>query len=176
MLLHEVMILSELKGEDEKQQGTYVAVKFDDDTIKRLESYIKDNDIPNAVKSSKFHTTVIYSRKYCPDLKSKGKMETEWVGKPKKLEIWENGDKTSKCLVLTYDCPELSKRHKQLMTDHKATYDFPDYKPHVTLSYDVGDRNVDDFTDIDDIGDIRINNEYHQDLDLNWSEKATKDD
>jgi hypothetical protein len=44
-----------------------------------------------------------------------------------------------------------------------ATYDFPDYKCHITLSYDIGDLTVDDLHKPD--FPIILDHEYKEDLD-----------
>jgi hypothetical protein len=78
--------------------------------------------------------------------------------------------------VLKYDCKDLNKRHKELMDEHKATYDFPKYEPHVTLSYDIGDLDIKQLPDIKELLPvINVIHEYGEDLDLSWSQtKGTK--
>lgn len=164
--------------EKKEQKGTYAGIRFADDTVKQLRKFAKDHNIPNRVPHKKFHTTVLYSRKYLPDYKPAGEYEEAMVGKPKAFEIWpsqpdDDGNK-SHCLVLTYDCPALVKRHEDLMDEHKATYDFPDYKPHVTLSYDVGEGYDLDKLKVSDIDDLKIANEYSEELNLDWAKNNTK--
>jgi len=163
---------------ESKKRGTYAAVRFSDDTVKRIKTFIEENEIPNPISANKLHTTVLYSRKYCPDYKAAGTYDTPLVGKPKKFDLWksqpdEDGNR-SNCLVLAYDCPELVKRHKSLMDEHKATFDFDQYRPHVTLSYDAGaDFDVNKLKP-QDVGNIEITKEYMEDLDLDWAKNNAK--
>jgi hypothetical protein len=57
------------------------------------------------------------------------------------------------------------------MSDHKATYDFPKYEPHITLSYDIGDMDIKKLPNMfDTVPFINITTEYSEDLDLSWSQ------
>lgn len=160
----------------EKQEpGTYAAVKFDHETTLSLSEYIKDNNIPNGVPESKMHCTVLYSRKHCPKYKPQGKIDPPWNGTPDKLEVWESRGKLrdedpKRCLVLKFKCEKLNQRHNTLMKEHNATYDFPEYKTHVTLSYDIGDLDETKLPSITEwLGDLVIVEEYGENLDLDWS-------
>lgn len=160
------MKLNEIK--EERRKGTYAAVHFDDNTKQAIKKYIEENNIPNAVPVNKLHTTLLYSRKFLPDYVAAGKVHL--VGQPTNFENWPTQDKQSNCLVLKYDCPDLVKRHKFLMKEHGATFDYDEFKPHVTLSYDIGDMDIKDLPKFED--DIVIVEEYSEDLDLNWAKKA----
>ena len=155
--------------------GTYAGVHFSPSTIANIEQYIKNNKIPNPVRSGKLHTTVLYSRKHLPNYEPYGDYDNPLIGTPVELKVWntqpDNNGNTSRCLVLTYKCDELSKRHDDLMSEHGATWDFPDYTPHITLSYNIGDMELEDFSDISDIGDIEIAHEYHEPLNFDWAQK-----
>lgn len=163
------MMLREIK----QVKGTYVAVKFDEDTIKSLQQYLKDNKIPNGLHPHKLHTTVLYSKKHCPDYESLGEYEDPLIGHPDELVIWETSDEEkANCLVLKYRCPDLVRRHEELMDEHNATYDYDTYHPHVTLSYDCGDLDIDQLPDVKKaIPKIIIVEEYGEDLDLDWNKK-----
>jgi len=168
------------KEQTEETRGTYAAVKFDKATVDALQDYIHENNIPNGVAPGKMHTTLLYSRKYCPDYTAQGKISPPWIGTPSELDVWptkgKNRDEPEKrCLVLKYKCTELSDRHKSLMDEHNASYDFPDYLPHITLSYDIGDLDEKELPDVTKfLGEIKIVDEYGEDLDLDWASKSTK--
>lgn len=169
--------------QEQESKGTYAAVTFDDETVDKLQQFINDNDIPNGTPASKMHCTLLYSRKFCPDYKPMGKIEPPWTGKPNELEVWESRGKqkdeeSTRCLVLTFDCDKMHKRHEQLMDEHNATYDFPEYKTHITLSYDIGDMDEKKLPDVTKtVNKIKIVEEYGNELDLDWASKnTTKDD
>lgn len=176
------MKLSDLLQEQQETKGTYAAVRFDQDSKDQIAKYIKDNDIPNPLDTAKMHCTVLYSRKYCPDYEPMGDIDPPWSGVPDKLEVWESKGKLrdqepTRCLVLKFKCPELNARHKELMDEHEATYDFPEYKTHVTLSYDIGDFDETTLPDpTKTIKSLTIVHEYGEDLDLDWAKNNAKKD
>ncbi len=163
------------------KSGSYAAVSFSDSTVDAIAKYLKDNDIPNGIATSKLHTTLLYSKKYLPNYKAQGTIDPPWIGTPTHFNVWKSQPKedgsTKNCLVLEYKCEELTKRHEFLMDEHDAQYDFPDYKPHITFSYDIGDLDVDKFPDITEaLPEIEIVDEYGEDLQEDFADKATKDD
>lgn len=162
--------------EEKTKKGTYAGAHFSEATKKALAQYCKDNNIPNAINPDKFHTTILYSRKYLPEYKAAGVYDPMLIGKPKDtFEAWKtspsdpNEEKTT-CLILTFDCPELKKRHQELMDEHQGTYDYDEYKTHVTLSYNIGDLNISKLPPFTD--DIEIADEYQEDLNLDWAKHA----
>lgn len=160
------MKLRELLEKEEK--GLYAAVKFSSDTIQKIIDFA-GKSIPNLLKKKDFHSTLIYSRKPVKGFKPTPKLNE--FGQPTKFEIWEsppNAFKKEKtyCLVMKYDCNYMHNRWKEAM-DMGATYDYDEYKPHVTLSYDVGkDFKISDLPSISKLGELKITNEYSEDLDV----------
>lgn len=162
---------------EKKEKGTYAGAHFSQQTMDDVEKYIKNNKIPNPIDAKKLHITILYSRKFLPDYKPAGEYEKPLGGKPVGFEVWKgtdkDGEKNANCLVQKFDCPELHKRHKELMDEHDATYDYDEYKTHFTLSYDIGDFDISDLPPYD--GEIKIVDEYGEDLDLDWAmNKGTK--
>lgn len=156
---------------EQKNKGTYAGVKFSDKTKNDLIDYGKENNINNVTPKNKLHTTLLYSRKHLQNYKAAGKLDEPLIGEFDSFDIWqsqpdEDGNK-SNCLILKYKCPELVQRHKDLMNEHKATFDYPKYTCHITLSYDCGDLDVDKLPDFEH--DIEIDKEYRNDLDLDWA-------
>lgn len=175
------MMLAEILNEKQEAKGTYAAVSFSTETKDALLKYISDNDIPTPVPGSKLHTTLLYSRKFLSDYEPAGKIDPPLIGKPGEFEAWEtNGENSPKtrCLVLKFKCPELEARHEELMSEHQATFDYPEYKTHITLSYDIGDMDIDDLPSITDyLKEIEIVDEYGENLDTNWAKnKGVKKD
>lgn len=164
---------------EESTKGSYAAVTFSKDTVKRLTQFCVENDIPNPLKPHKFHTTLLYSRKFLPDYEAQGKLDPPWIGTPYRFDVWEtqpkkDGGPTSRCLVMIYESKELKARHVKLMDEHEAEFDFKTYNPHITLSYDIGNMKIKGITDkIKDIGDIEIVDEYGEDLKLDWAIDAS---
>lgn len=164
--------------EAKKHKGTYAGVHFDYDTKKRIEKYIKDNKIPNPVPLHKLHNTLIYSKKYLPKFEAQGRLDPPWIGEPTEFDVFtaqpdENG-KRARCLVLKFECAQCTDRHHEIMDKHGATFDYDEYTPHITFSYDIGDMDIKDLPDpVEAIGDIKIVDEYQEDLNLNWAKDNT---
>lgn len=161
---------------EKSKKGTYAGAHFSDSTKKALGQYCEDNEIPNAINPDKFHTTILYSRKHLPEYKAAGVYDPMMVGKPKDtFHAWKTSpsdpeaEKTT-CLILTFDCPELNARHKELMDEHDATYDYDEYKTHITLSYNIGDLDIEKLPPFK--GDIEIVDEYQEELNLDWAKHA----
>lgn len=152
---------------NEKEKGTYAAVRFED-SAEKIE-YLKKIGIPNV--NEELHCTLLYSRKNCPNYEpmdmSDGEFYEEAIAYPDHLKIFRTQDEKN-CLVLVLRSGWIVKRHNDLMKEHKATYDFPEYIPHVTLSYDVGDFDYKSIEDqlkkSDEFYKLVINEEYKEDL------------
>lgn len=153
----------------ESKDGTYAGVHFSKKTRDNIIDYVEKHNIPNLTDVDDLHTTLLYSRKHLPNYVAAGRYETPLIGKPLSWKTWKTQEGKT-CLVLPFECKELYQRHKDLMKEHKATWDYDDYKPHITLSYDIGD----DF-DTDTLPHfskpIEITEEYSTPLDLNWTSK-----
>lgn len=125
--------------------GTYAYVEFDTATKKQIHKYQALANLPNAVRPDKLHSTLLYSRVPMDGYVPAGNYYFPLVARPNSLAIWEskNSDGTvSKCLVVILSCPHLVERHRFLMEEHNGSFDFPTYVPHVTLSYDVHDLDI----------------------------------
>ena len=167
------MLLAELMDTTKTEEGSYIAVKLSKETQDRLADFANSFKIENIVPREKFHITVIYSTKSVPKtFKALGDIDPPILAQPKHLTIFETKGGSS-ALVLELDCPELVKRHNDLMSKYNLKYDFPEYKVHVTLSYDVGDWEIPTVVDYKDIQDLEIVNEYLESLKLDWVKTNT---
>lgn len=157
------MKLSEAKKK--QPNGTYAAVGIDDESKAAIIKFGKENNIPNLVKPDDLHATLLYSRKHLPNYEPAGKLDPPLVGTFANWEIFKTDPKGTgrlNCLVLRFICHSLTQRHKDLMKEHDATYDFDEYKPHFTLSYNVGHIDIEKLPKFE--RDIIITEEYGEDL------------
>lgn len=147
--------LTELK----KQLGTYAAVRPQE--ADALTLIMKEAKVPNPEEN--LHATLLYSRKNLPNYTPDPSLE--FVAMPNKFEIWPTQSGMN-CLVLTLKSPQLQDRHKLLMKEHGATFDYPEYKVHISLSYDVGvfDISVLNIHDLPSV--MMLTDEYTEELDL----------
>lgn len=142
--------------------GTYVAAKFTDSTLDELEGIQKQLKLLNPVARSDLHSTICYSRKY---IKFPVDTDNELISVSQSLRIFETSG--GPALVLELDSEHLCKRH-ELAKLLGATYDFPDYIPHITLSYNIGGQYVD--TSKTFSANIVKSHEYSEDLDTSWAD------
>jgi len=162
------MRLTELM-EKKEPAGTYAGYHYDKDGVALLSKYAKDAKLPNPLDPAKTHTTLLYSKKPCPNYEPLGKLESPIKCKINKMEVWPTQSKKN-ALVVTLTAPDMCKRHKELMDEHGATYDFDEYKPHITLSYDIGDLDVDKLPEIKDtVKEIDAVEEYGEDIKDEWN-------
>lgn len=150
------------ESQPENERGVYVAVKYNQSTCDDLLEFIKEYKIPSSLKAEDFHTTLIYSRKWddIDDLND-DMGDSEIVAYPKELHVFETFD-NKRALVILLDCPYLDERHKYLMQRYSLTYDYPEYIPHITVSYDIGDTEIP--KDVKFPKFFRIQSEYQEDL------------
>lgn len=127
---------------ESRKQPRYVAATPSPETKDAISKFISDNGIPNPIPHEELHTTILYSRKPTdePNLKSVCRYQGEVTG----FEVWDTktaNSKSGKALVMKVRCSDLDGRHAKLMKELDASYDFPEYKTHITLSYDCGALN-----------------------------------
>lgn len=150
--------------ESKEEKGVYVAVTYNQSAQDDLLDFIKEYNIPSTLKAEDFHTTLIYSRKYADIKDLEDNMEdSEIVAYPKELHVFETFDK-KRALVIKLDCSYLEERHKYLMKKYNLTYDYDEYIPHITLSYDIGNMELPKNVKFPKF--FRINSEYKEDLNL----------
>ena len=138
-------------------QITFAGVNLSKETEDNIRQYQAALKIPNPNKD--LHITLLYSRKYLPDYKALGTMDE--TAKPKSFQVFDHGGK--RALVLKLDSSYLIDRFNTLMKEHDARYDYDQYQPHVTLSYDLED--IDEKTLPMFKYDIHMVNEYRKDFD-----------
>ena len=153
-----------LKEEKQNSKGVYVAVKYNQSAGDDLLDFIKKYNIPSTLKAEDFHTTLINSRK-CADIQDldDDMGDSEIVAKPTELHVFETFD-NKRALVIKLDCPYLEERHKYLMEKYELEYDYDEYIPHITLSYDIGEMEVPKDVKFPEF--FRIQAEYKEDLNL----------
>lgn len=150
-------------------RGTYYGARPTKDTSESILDFMSDNKIPNPIAKDLLHCTVIYSRVWC-GANTLGDLDPHWEGHFEAYNVWPTSPKPEQeptsCLTLGFVCPEMHERHHSLRREG-ATHDFADFKPHMTLSYDVG-------TDYDHIllphylGPLRFHQEYSEPLNLEF--------
>jgi hypothetical protein len=146
--------------------GTYAAVRVLEPSNSKIAAFLKHHGVQasSSGKEKRRHVTLLYSRNHLPNYVADPTLTHSARFMSYELFDTKPGQPDStKCLVMKLSVPTLSARHAQLMSEHPATYDFPTYQPHITLSYlipynyDVG--QLPPFAD-----DIILGEEYTEDL------------
>lgn len=118
------------------KQPWYVANRPTPHAAKQIFEIARQAGVPNLHQRDKYHCTLIYSREPCKTPKPRKNLLVPVS--PEKWHVFKTRDGKN-CLVLKLSSSAMNLRHKQLMKDLEASYDFPDYLPHITVSYDIGD-------------------------------------
>ncbi|CAM0099488.1 RNA ligase [Vibrio phage K567] len=139
-------------------QGTYVGIKLDESSKQELVRLQTSLRLANPLDPDKFHVTVLYSRNQI-DVPA---VDTTFVATIEYIDCWKTQD-GKHAVVAKMKCPELVARHEDLISIG-GTHDYPDYTPHVTLSYD------DAITPLFVEAEVRLVDEYVEPLDLSWAE------
>lgn len=119
---------------EEKKPGVYCGFKLDKEDAKHLVKWAKGEGVKNVYEPDDMHVTLAYSRDYF-EYEPEGILKDPIVTKTREPKFL---GKDKNVLVMTLESKELQKRFKECI-DAGASYDFPDYIPHVTISGDPGD-------------------------------------
>ena len=129
--------------EDTTPHKKYIAVQYDPNTQDRLREWCNDNGFDLAVgyggepqdpKQFDFHTTIFYTSNEIDYLGEEPGYELPEVYKATPIKIEMLGeDKNIPVLLIKYDSmiKELREKYEDLGLEDK----WPDYKPHISLSY-----------------------------------------
>lgn len=155
---------------ERRKTGTYISCSYTRDSENLLEEWVRrqGQDIPKPLDKQNYHTTIMYSRKELnlvpyPSFANKYKVRTKGY----RLFPSDKGAQF-RSLALLLEAPELSNYHGALIKAG-GTHDFPDYTPHITLSYYANENtklwelNIPDF-------ELEIYGIMICPLDLNWNE------
>lgn len=119
----------------QKDANLYVSRPLTSGSADRLHAWAEAQGIPNLVPPDLMHVTQVHSKadvdtsKLTPLSTLVDVGQDRWVG--------PLGDKGA--VVMFFQSPELAARHVEAK-DAGASWDFPTFMPHVTLSYDAGDH------------------------------------
>lgn len=180
-LLHEIVpgVLSDIAG---KAFGSFLGELFKADAdpaslyVSRplkntgdLHAWMKAQGFKNAMPASEMHVTVAYS-----------KTPVKWgeMGDHPDALSFQGGARVVKPLgdkgavVLGFRAPELQQRHED-MKSKGVSHDFPSYQPHVTLTYDGSDVDLDQVEPY--TGKLEFGPEKFAEIDDGWQDGKTED-
>lgn len=121
------------------KDGTYVSLEMDDQSKEMLDNFVAMNlGLEERVNPSTYHITIIYSRTPVPIAEKHPftvNDTTPAVAKIIGYELFPTKN-DGKCLVARIHCPEAINMNSWL-SQRGATSDYLEYKPHITLAYDI---------------------------------------
>lgn len=124
-----------LKTYARHKDGTYVAYQMSQDSKDTLDNFVKVNlGLEERLNKDSYHITVIYSRTPVPQAEAYAGPSVA-IATAHAYEVFQTKD-GGRCLVLRVSCEKAELLNKELGT-LGATSDYPDYKPHVTLAYNI---------------------------------------
>lgn len=157
-----------MKLKDEHKNGTYSAVNPNKDTVENVAKFMIEHEIKNPVDPKDLHVTTAYSRKPIPEARNcypKLPMKAKF----KKWEVFNTViGTTGKCLVAALESDELQAFFQKLRKDYGAEYDYPEYIPHMTLTYSFEGNKV---PEAEPEFDFIFDGYTFKGIDTNWSSK-----
>jgi len=135
-----------INDKNNKTFGIYSKVVYTDADNQRIADYIKKHNFPNPVATNDIHTTLVYSRKPFQWKPNLGNSDNTPIATAStyQLEVFESD--TGNYLVALVHSEYLVKRWVEAI-DNGATWDYPEYRPHITLATDIGDFDISDIPD-----------------------------
>lgn len=117
---------------DKHKDGTYVSMKPSTSVADQLYDWVSNNGINDPLDKGEYHVTVIYSRAPCPGADNYDfKMPIEGT-----ITGWKIFDAPiGRCLVAHVQSEQLQTINSDLKVNYGATSDYPEYIPHITVSY-----------------------------------------
>jgi phage-related protein (TIGR01555 family) len=136
-----------------------------------IEAWAKSQGFRSTL-GAKMHVTVLYSRQPVDWLS----MGENWSGDGKgQVTIQPGGPRLVEplgdkgAITLLFVSTELQWRHRN-MVEAGASHDYPDYTPHITISYEKGDANLDTIEPYR--GRIVLGPEIFETIDEDWASKV----
>lgn len=170
------MRLDELKG----PRTLYVSRKVKN--TQDIVEWAKQQGMESMLAPEELHVTICYSKEPMEwdDVKRvKGDLTVpapDDVKGEKPIRKIEMFGKDHDILVLRIDDPELQKRNQEFR-DAGASSDFPDYKPHITITYRAADLEEGAHEKIEPYkGEIVFGPEVFKEIEENWSDDAEEVD
>lgn len=162
------MKLMEIYVNNEMPAGTYVGIRFDDETKNKILNMMQELGLKSPISADKLHSTLVYSdKKNLDGFKSTAGVKAS--AKPKKFSMFDNSQNpNTKCLVVELDSDYLHSRHSDIVSKYGVEEKFTEYKPHITLSYDY-DGDLPDDNLLNSLGMLNISDEYDQPIDNNFA-------
>eukprot|EP01124_Arcella_intermedia_P018115 TRINITY_DN25080_c0_g1_i1.p1 TRINITY_DN25080_c0_g1~~TRINITY_DN25080_c0_g1_i1.p1 ORF type:complete len:150 (-),score=30.96 TRINITY_DN25080_c0_g1_i1:9-458(-) len=147
---------------------TYAAVRFTEESGKKIERLCGLLGIKNGVPREKLHCTTLYSPALVPGHAPLGRIEPGWLTDPGDEPVVKENNNT---IILLFNCAQLEEHRRDVARRFQLRP--PSFPLHVTLSYQAGDfemriKVLDLFPDF---LPLEICLEYAEPFDQEWDKK-----
>lgn len=135
------MNIASLSQYAKHKDGTYVALDMSKESKDLLDNFVANNlGLTERVDKKTYHITVIYSRTPVPSAEALLHVNTSIPveAQPVGYEIFPTKN-DGYCLVMRIICPYATRINSQLEREG-ATSDYDQYKPHITIAYDIKEK------------------------------------
>jgi len=149
----------------EKILGTYIGIHATDKCTQDIKNWIKENGIKT--EHNDYHVTIIIDKeKSFAETPQKHSPPLRIAAKDCKFDLFGPDNNV---LVVTFNEPTLTNRHNEIKEKNDINFDFTEYIPHVTLSYDwnMDENNIPKWT-----VDLEFAEEYTTPFNDDWSPKS----
>lgn len=133
----------------------------------QLIEWAKKQGFPTTLGAGEIHATIAYSKK--PIKWPEARDDRLTVVSKSDRAVMPLGD--GGAVVLRFSNDSLRARWQELL-DQGASYDFPDYKPHVTISWKADGVDVSKLSPFE--GDLVFGPEILREIDEDWKSKVTE--
>lgn len=137
---------------------------------KEILAHFAAQGIKNLISAEDMHVTITYSREPVDWMKMGASWNSELTIAAGGARIMELFGPEKDTAVLAFSGGELNWRHED-MVSNGASWDWPEYQPHISISYDFdGDiEAIEPWT-----GEIKFGPEIFKEIDEDWKAKVTK--
>jgi len=153
--------------------GTYARLVPSEGTQQKIASLMDMINVENAISAKSLHTTVVYSKVSCDSIKNipvSLPLKAHGVG----FELFPNADGGTPCLVLKIESEELRDLHEECIREHGAKHAYPEFSPHITLSYDYTVGYLPNESLVVYFDDLHFDQYIVEPLNTNWSAEKDK--
>lgn len=133
---------------------------------KEIRDHYEKQGIGNLIDADDMHVTITYSRTPVDWMRMGESWASELTAQPGGPRVMEAFGHNNDTAVLSFSLSDLTWRHDE-MVQKGASWDWPEYQPHVTISYGFEG----DVSEIDPWqGEIRFGPEIFEEVNENWSD------
>ena len=150
---------------EQKKIGSFVGIRYDESTKDAILAKAKSLGVHKITPREKIHTTVIFSRDKVDDITIGDKIDIK-MNRLMNPDIFVTQEGTN-ALVWKLTSSDLIARNEEYVSIG-ATSDYDEYKPHITISYDVGEITDEMLKPFKLDVEPKVIEEYYETLDLDW--------